>query len=113
MWWNARSLKPSTRGELEITDVNRAYLAQGLLDVQVMGAAWPGSIPVPTNRCSEASQFIQTIEKAPRPKDCLSGRNCLPDGVYSCPAKLRDSPKFWVKVAMAPIYAAWLSDQVF
>ncbi|MDL2343608.1 glucose-1-phosphate thymidylyltransferase RfbA [Deinococcus sp. MIMF12] len=57
-----RSLRPSPRGELEITDVNNAYLAEGLLDVQVMrrGFAW---LDTGTHESMlEASLFIQTIE---------------------------------------------------
>lgn len=59
----ARNLKPSPRGELEITDVNRQYLKWDALDVVVMGRghAW-----LDTGTCEsllEASGFIQTIEK--------------------------------------------------
>jgi dTDP-glucose pyrophosphorylase len=46
----AAKLKPSARGELEITDVNREYLRRGQLDVCVMGGAWRGSIPARTKR---------------------------------------------------------------
>jgi len=58
----ARSLKPSPRGELEITDVNKEYLRRGRLDVIVMGRgmAW---LDTGTHEAMlEASLFIQTIE---------------------------------------------------
>ena len=59
----AKSLRPSHRGELEITDVNRIYLEQGRLDVMVMGRgiAW---LDTGTHESLlEASLFIGTIEK--------------------------------------------------
>ena len=59
----ARNLKPSPRGEVEITDVNRAYLAQGALDVQVMGRGMAWLDTGTHESLLEASQFIQTIER--------------------------------------------------
>jgi glucose-1-phosphate thymidylyltransferase len=59
----AASLKPSARGELEITDVNRVYLERGQLDVAVMsrGYAW---LDTGTHASLlEASHFIETIER--------------------------------------------------
>jgi glucose-1-phosphate thymidylyltransferase len=59
----ASSLKPSARGELEITDVNRRYLQMGMLDVQVMGRGFAWLDTGTSESLLEASQFIQTVEK--------------------------------------------------
>ncbi len=67
----AKGLKPSPRGELEITDINRVYLEQGKLHVKKLGRgiAW---LDTGTHESLlEASQFIQTVEKKTKLKNCL------------------------------------------
>jgi glucose-1-phosphate thymidylyltransferase len=59
----ARSLRPSARGELEITDINRHYLQRGRLRIEMFGRgdAW---LDTGTHESLlEASQFVQTLEK--------------------------------------------------
>lgn len=59
----ARGIKPSPRGELEITDVNRVYLEAGRLNVEVMGRGMAWLDTGTHESLLEASQFIATLEK--------------------------------------------------
>ena len=59
----ARNLKPSPRGELEITDLNRLYLDQGSLNVEIMGRGYAWLDTGTHDSLLEAGQFIATIEK--------------------------------------------------
>jgi glucose-1-phosphate thymidylyltransferase len=59
----ARDLKPSPRGELEITDVNRAYLARGDLHVQTMGRGIAWLDTGTYDSLLSSSQFVQTLEE--------------------------------------------------
>ena len=58
----AKGLQPSPRGELEITDLNRLYLEQGLLQVEIMGRGYAWLDTGTHESLLEAGQFIATLE---------------------------------------------------
>ena len=59
----AKGIKPSERGELEITSVNQAFLAQGALRVQVLGRGFAWLDTGTHDSLAEASIYIETVEK--------------------------------------------------
>jgi glucose-1-phosphate thymidylyltransferase len=59
----AANLKPSPRGELEITDVNRVYLERGALSVEMMGRGYAWLDTGTPDSLIEAAEFVRTLEK--------------------------------------------------
>lgn len=59
----AANLKPSARGELEVTDINRAYLEKGQLSVELLGRGYAWLDTGTPDSLLEAAQFVATLEK--------------------------------------------------
>jgi len=76
----ARTLKPSPRGELEITDLNRAYLARGALTVEVMGRGFAWLDTGTHESLLEAANFIAAVERRQALKVACPEEICFRQG---------------------------------
>ncbi len=92
---HAKALKPSPRGELEITDLNRLYLDAGTMSVQIMGRGYAWLDTGTHESMLEAGQFIATLEKRQGMK-------------VSCPEEIAFRQK-WIDAAQLEKLAAPLS----
>ncbi len=72
-----KNLKPSERGELEITDLNREYLKEGKLKVQLLGRGLAWLDTGTYDGLANATDFVRTIQKKNRIIHSLFRRNCL------------------------------------
>jgi glucose-1-phosphate thymidylyltransferase len=107
----AKLLKPSARGELEITDLNRLYLERGQLNVSVMGRGYAWLDTGTHESLLEASQFIATIEKRQGQKVLCPEEIAFRKGWIDA-AALRTLAQPLLKSAYGSYLISLLNDQV-
>ena len=100
----AKSLKPSKRGELEITDLNRMYLEQGELNVELLGQGFTWLDTGTHESLVEATNFIMTVEKHQNRKI-----GCLEDIAYVNGWITREQVESVIKVCKNQ-YGSYLQD---
>ena len=108
----AKTVKPSARGELEITDLNRLYLEQGKLSVMTMGRGYAWLDTGTHEAMLEASQFIETIEKRQGLKVACPEEIVWRMGWIS-DAKLEKMAQMLVKSGYGQYLLGLLRDKVF
>jgi len=92
----ALSLKPSPRGELEITDLNRCYLERNALRVEALGRGFAWLDTGSHESLLQASNFVETIEQRQGLKICCPEEIALRNG-YITPEKLRELAQILAK----------------
>lgn len=81
----AKTIKPSARGELEITDINKAYLTRGDLAVELMGRGFAWLDMGTHESLLAAANFIQAVEQR-QGQNILSRGDCIQVRIYRCSA---------------------------
>jgi glucose-1-phosphate thymidylyltransferase len=87
----ARSLRPSPRGELEITDVNRVYLARGDLHVEKLGRGIAWLDTGTPESLQQAASFIQAVQERQGLKICCPEEVAFRQGWIDAEALLRSA----------------------
>ena len=108
----ARNLRPSARGELEITDVNREYLERGELDVVVLGRGHAWLDTGTHDSLVEASLYVQTIEKRQGLKICCPEEIAFRMG-YITASQLESLARPLLKNGYGQYLLSILNDRVF
>jgi len=109
---HAKALRPSPRGELEITDLNRRYLEAGQLDVQIFGRGDAWLDTGTHDSLLEAGAFVQTLEKRQGLKACCPEEICWRQGWIN-DAELQALAAPLAKSGYGQYLQQVLSDRVF
>jgi glucose-1-phosphate thymidylyltransferase len=108
----AANLKPSTRGEYEITDVNAQYLALGQLEVEIMGRGYAWLDTGTHDSLLEAGQFIATLEKRQGLKVACPEEIAFRSG-WICAEQLERQARPLLKNGYGQYLMKLISEQVF
>ena len=103
----AKNLKPSPRGELEITDLNRIYLEKGELNVELLGQGFTWLDTGTHESLVEATNFVMTVEKHQHRKIA-----CLEDIAYMNGWITKEDVMKSIEVMKKNQYGQYLQDVI-